>query len=164
MPKARTKKSKAARKTLFRRAAAIAARGKRVLRRAPKNAGKKNAFVKPSKKQKLVVPEAPVTPPADFTIWNLVEKGRGRGFLTETEVLSFFPRVEQYLSTYEGFLDLLDKNGLTLVEAKEGLLGQPKERAAILLGIQGSQPDMEGGFDLGSISQDSIQMYLREIG
>jgi RNA polymerase primary sigma factor len=33
-----------------------------------------------------------------------------------------------------------------------------------LASIQGEQPDMDGEFDLGSISQDSIQMYLREIG
>jgi RNA polymerase primary sigma factor len=47
---------------------------------------------------------------------------------------------------------------------KDGLLGQEGTRAEIKENFQGEQPDVDGVFDLGSISQDSIQMYLREIG
>jgi RNA polymerase primary sigma factor len=164
MPKRIVKKSKASGvKTLFRRAAKIAAKGKRVVSRPQKKAVQKRSKFSPPPKP--IEPEVPLTPPDDDRILSLVAKGRSRGFLTEAEILIFFPRVEQYLPEYEGFLDLLDKSGLTVVEAKEGYLGRGKENTReVLASFQGAQPDMEGSFDLGSISQDSIQMYLREIG
>jgi RNA polymerase primary sigma factor len=51
-----------------------------------------------------------------------------------------------------------------LVEAVTGLLGTDKNRGDVLRQFQGEQPDMDVPFDLGQISSDSIQMYLREIG
>ena len=84
--------------------------------------------------------------------------------MTEIEILQLFPRVELFLPTYEGLLDALDRNGISLIEISGGLLGQKAEKKEILHAFQGEQPDMAGGFDLGTISQDSIQMYLREIG
>jgi RNA polymerase primary sigma factor len=98
-------------------------------------------------------------------MWELIDKARNRGFVTETELLYLFPRIEHYLTTCEGFLDVLDQNGIILVEMKEGLLGGRAEKKELLSEFQGEQPDMEQGlFDLGTISEDSIQMYLREIG
>ncbi len=121
----------------------------------------------PSRKVPLE-PVLPVVEPTDEAVRILVHKGRGRGFLTEKEVIALFDRLEQYVFIYEGFLDLLDKNNIAIVETPGGgggLLGHSKDRAALLSHIQGKQPDEERGtFDLGKISQDSIQMYLREIG
>lgn len=109
--------------------------------------------------------EETVLPPEEGNMWKLVEKGRGRGFITEVEVFAIFPRLELYIPEYEAFVDALDRNGVAVVESKGGLLGAQKESKAFLSGIQGEQPDVdEGFFDLGNISQDSIQMYLREIG
>ena len=84
--------------------------------------------------------------------------------MTEVEILQLFPRVELFLPAYEGLLDAMDWNGISLVEISGGLLGQKTEKKEILQSFQGEQPDMAGGFDLGTIAQDSIQMYLREIG
>ena len=98
-------------------------------------------------------------------MWRIVEKGRGRGFLTEVEVFSLFPRLEHYTPEYEAFLDALERNGVSVIETKGALLGARGESKEFLSGIQGEQPDSDQGFfDLGNISQDSIQMYLREIG
>ncbi len=102
-------------------------------------------------------------------IQEFVNKGRNRGFLTEKEVMLKFPRVEIYLDVYEHFLNLLDKNSISLVEGQESLLGgkhSVEKKREVLQEFQGEQPDKASGsyFDLGSISQDSIQMYLREIG
>jgi RNA polymerase primary sigma factor len=116
------------------------------------------------KKSPAPAPEAPPQPPTDEQVWRLFDKARGRGFATEHEILAVFPRVEAFVPMYESFLDLMELSGITVVEMKEGLLGRPNENREILATLQGSQPDMEGSFDLGSISQDSIQMYLREIG
>jgi RNA polymerase primary sigma factor len=102
--------------------------------------------------------------PSEDSIWRLVEKGRTRGFITEIEMLSVFNRPERYLDLYEGFLELLEKNGVSLVEGQTGLLGSHAERKETLKEFQGAQPDMDVPFDLGQISSDSIQMYLREIG
>jgi RNA polymerase primary sigma factor len=120
-------------------------------------------------KPKMVVHREMVLPPTARDIEDFVIKGRNRGFLTEKEVLLKFPRVEHYLDLYEFFLNLLDKSSVSLVEGQEGLLGgKPAldKKREVLKGFQGEQPDKEAGsyFDLGSISQDSIQMYLREIG
>lgn len=127
---------------------------------------KKFFFNKKGKQQPKLVPliEEIITEPTETQIWDLVQKGRGRGFVTEAEVMGLFPRIECYITLYEAFLELLDKNGLTMVEVKEGLLGHREHRKDLLQSFKGTQPDMAGDFDLGAISQDSIQMYLREIG
>ncbi len=123
-----------------------------------------------SKKPFVKGPPAPPEPEPDFTsptddnLLKLVDKGRGRGFITETEVVRVFPYLERYLPLYEVFLDALEKNGVSVVETGGGLLGNTVQKKEMLSSLRGKQPDVEGEFDLGSISQDSIQMYLREIG
>ncbi len=108
--------------------------------------------------------EPPQVPPSENILWNLVDKGRNRGFVTENEVLALCPRFEHYLEIFEALWDALDKNGVSIVEVKEGLLGNIEKRQEVLDNLKGDQPDSDGDFDLGTISQDSIQMYLREIG
>ena len=105
-----------------------------------------------------------VKEPGEDRVWNLINKGRSRGFITEVELNTVFNRPERYLDLYEGFLELIEKNGLSLVENETGLLGNREAHKEILKEFQGEQPDMATPFDLGQISADSIQMYLREIG
>jgi len=126
---------------------------------------KQGKFWHKKTKNKLLpfVVEEVVEPTTD-QIFSILKKGRNRGFITETELLSVLSRPERYLDLYEGFLDLLDKNGVSVVEAPTSFLGAKPANAAILKGFQGAQPDMDTPFDLGQISSDSIQMYLREIG
>ncbi len=126
---------------------------------------------KPAAKDKIVKkvvlpkPEVFIAPePNEDRIWDLTRKGRNRGFITEVELLSILPYPEQYLDLYEGFLDLMDRNGISMVEPPQSLLGGVKDHSGVLKEFQGEQPDMDIPFDLGSISSDSIQMYLREIG
>jgi RNA polymerase primary sigma factor len=97
-------------------------------------------------------------------IWTAVQKGRNRGFMTMIELMSLFPRPERHLDLYEGFLDLMDKNGISLIEGQTGFLGGGEKREEVMKGFRGEQPDMDVPFDLSQISSDSIQMYLREIG
>jgi len=132
------------------------------IKKAPKFFSKRQVY---RKSEADMTAEEVVLPPEEADMWRLVEKGRGRGFITEVEVFALFPRVEYYTHQYDAFLDALDRSGVTVVETKGGLLGARKEGQEFLSGIQGEQPDVdEGFFDLGNISQDSIQMYLREIG
>jgi RNA polymerase primary sigma factor len=120
--------------------------------------------LKKSKKAKKLLTEEIVAEPNLKDIWSLVAKGRNRGFITQTEIEGVLQRPERYLDLYEGFIDLLEKNGVAIVESAGGLLGRKKESAQTLKLFQGKQPDMDMPFDLGQISSDPIQMYLREIG
>ncbi len=130
----------------------------------------KNLLLK-SVKRNVVKPARPVAPvepppiePTAEQIWELLAKGRNRGFITEIELGRVLTHPEYYLDLYEGFLDLADRNGVAVVEPATSLLGGREEHKGILKQFQGAQPDMETPFDLGQISSDSIQMYLREIG
>jgi RNA polymerase primary sigma factor len=82
-------------------------------------------------------------------------------------VLFTFSEVEDYLSVYEEFLDRLEKIGVHLIEMKEGILGREKEREDVYDKIRVSREKTEKKerkSDIPELTQDSIQMYLREIG
>ncbi|MEK7213136.1 MAG: sigma-70 family RNA polymerase sigma factor [Patescibacteria group bacterium] len=115
------------------------------------------------KSAKKIAPE-PIVEPTSHDLWKIITKGRNRGFITETELLLALPRPEYYLDLYEGFLDLMERSGVSVVDNPVSLLGSKVQQAALLKEFQGHQPDMDSPFDLGEISSDSIQMYLREIG
>jgi len=100
--------------------------------------------------------------PSEEDIQALIRKGRSRGFLTESEILYTFKEVEDYLDLYEKFLDQLDQLGIQIVEVKGGILAPKKEREEVL--IKAGVSEDKKRLDLGDISADSIQMYLREIG
>ena len=172
--KAVTKKKKVApkkkkvKKVVKKPAKAVKKVKKKITAKKKKKVTKKKVATKKkkkvTKKKKLKIPQEPVVEPTIEDIWLLIKKGRNRGFLTQTEVEATIENPECYLDLYEGFLDLLDKNGVSLVESATTLLGHQKDSGEILREFQGKQPDMDAPFDLGQISSDSIQMYLREIG
>ncbi|MBI5729209.1 MAG: sigma-70 family RNA polymerase sigma factor [Candidatus Magasanikbacteria bacterium] len=171
--KRKTIKNKKARKKVVARKAANkkSASAKKHLPKKANSKQRQLPFKKHQKKQffKLKHKFPPsvleeVAEPTDEQVWGLITKGRNRGFITEVEMLQTIARPERYLDLYEAFLDLADKNGVSIVEGVGSLLGAKKEQAALLKPFQGEQPDMETPFDLGQISSDSIQMYLREIG
>ncbi len=93
----------------------------------------------------------------------ILEKGRMRGFVTETELLFLFPEAEEYLYDYELFLNDLQNNGVRIVEDSGGILDMQ---------VKANKEEEAGGakkaslltFDLSKLSSDSIQMYLKEIG
>ena len=169
--KAAKKKSLAARTRLAKKAKSKSTKSKTAVRAKTKKPTKKKAVAKKPKtrKKKVSQPKPEIIKriaPLSDGMWELVQKGRGRGFVTEIEVVRVFPHLEQYIPEFEAFLDACDKNGVSIIETKGGLLGDYNKKQEFLSGLQGEQPDTAKGvaFDLGSISQDSIQMYLREIG
>lgn len=148
----------------------FATKKKAVKKASPKKVSRKKTISKKTVKKtvakkniKAEVPEE-VKEPELMEIYDLLKKGRNRGFLTQREVERLFERPESYLDLYEGFLDLMDRNGVSLVEAPTGLLGSKFQDKGLLKEFQGNQPDSKIPFDLGQIATDSIQMYLREIG
>jgi RNA polymerase primary sigma factor len=99
--------------------------------------------------------------PTAEDVEKLLRKGMSRGFVTENEILFTFSDLEDYLPLYEEFLERLDEKGIHLIEMKEGILGQESERDSVFEKIRVTH---EKKSDLMEITQDSIQMYLREIG
>ncbi|MBI5072156.1 hypothetical protein HZB93_04740, partial [Candidatus Falkowbacteria bacterium] len=129
-----------------------------------KKSGKKKVLrAKKVKAKKVVKGAAPkILPPSDEAIKSLLDKGRMRGFLTDSEILFTFPDLENYIKKYEEFLDKIDESGITMVEVKTDILGRVEERKKLLADIGVSKEKTR--MNLGDLSTDSIQMYLREIG
>ncbi|PIY95770.1 MAG: RNA polymerase sigma factor RpoD [Candidatus Kerfeldbacteria bacterium CG_4_10_14_0_8_um_filter_42_10] len=94
----------------------------------------------------------------------LVIKGRSRGFVTETEILYAFPEIEEYLDVYENLLDEFEKQGIQVMEAPKGILETEPESWVIGKKAKEKEKEDKKKFDLGDIANDSVQMYLREIG
>ena len=136
---------------------------KKISSSAARRDGKKNKNRR-FKKSKKIFPLEEVKDPTNESIWAIIKKGRNRGFITELELMAVMPRPECYLDLYESFLELTEKNRISIVEGVGGLLGNNQQHVETLKQFQGEQPDMDVPFDLGQISSDSIQMYLREIG
>ncbi len=137
--------------------------------------------VKPVKKpvEKKVVKEekavsAPKEPiklspcPTEEQIKVLINKGRLRGFLTETEILFLFANIEDYVYEYELFLGNLEDNGIQIMEDTGRILDMadltPKKPVAVPGKKERKTVVGSSTIDLSKLSSDSIQMYLKEIG
>ncbi|MDD4995599.1 MAG: sigma-70 family RNA polymerase sigma factor [Patescibacteria group bacterium] len=167
------KKNKAGRKPVpnkAKKASKLKAAGSKP--KAPLKKGARKAPAKPQLARKTAKAARKITKhaarppkaqlPSEEIINELIEKGRGRNFVTETEILFVFPEVEDYLKGYEEFLDRLDAQGIQVIEMKEGLLGKESERKEALSRIRIFDDGKKS--DVPDLAQDSIQMYLREIG
>jgi len=159
---------------------------KKILKKSTKQAVKKSVVKKVAKKAGIKTTKkniatankvakrvvyAKAVPPAPELVEKLIRKGQTRGFVTETEVLYTFPEIEDYIVVYENFLDELDLAGLQVMETKEGVLGRGKELQDAMTKIRietpsktDNVPTTAGPDGMLELSQDSIQMYLREIG
>jgi len=88
----------------------------------------------------------------------IIDRGRERGFITETEILKFFPNVEKDITELERLYDRLEEAGIKVEESREfieeAVLEPTKEEINRALNIEADD----------TIASDSVQMYLREIG
>jgi len=84
----------------------------------------------------------------------LIDRGRGRSFVTDTEVLHYFPRVEDDVSVLEQIYDRLESVNIKVVETSQ-LIQVSKEE---------EEKGGRDGFRDGSNLPDSVQTYLKEIG
>jgi RNA polymerase primary sigma factor len=116
---------------------------------------------------KVKAPAAPreVIKPTVAQLQKLIDKGRMRGFVTETELLYLFPEIEEYVYEYDVFLGDLQKNGVRIAEDSGRILDTAEKKAQepVLTGRALAQQNAMQ-VDLSKLSADSIQMYLKEIG
>jgi len=111
-------------------------------RRMRRGGAKKRAARKaPRRRKTLVTPEK---------IESLLKKGKGRGFVTYSEILYLFPEIEKDIPGLEKLYDELDRRGIEVKESA-GFLETDKDKDKEV------KIKEEGGLD-------PVQMYLREIG
>lgn len=96
----------------------------------------------------------------------LLQKGIQAGFVTEEEMLYAFPHIEDNIEALEGIYAELDKHGIRVEAPKDNLIdyempanlpNKPKLKEAVV----GRGDNV---VDVSNIADDSVQMYLREIG
>jgi RNA polymerase sigma factor, sigma-70 family len=76
----------------------------------------------------------------------LIQKGKERGFVTFSEILYFFPEVEEDIEGLEKLYETLEKEGIEVREHREFLVPEEEEEL------------------IPEAKIDPVQMYLKEIG
>jgi len=99
-------------------------------------------------------------PTGKGSLIEFVKLGKQRGFVTEDEILQIIPEVEKNVAQLEKLYEKLEKSGVKIVSSDEVI----KEEAEHEDDKDKKVEDMDVPLDLGDISSDSVQMYLREIG
>lgn len=88
----------------------------------------------------------------------LLRKGRVHGYITLRELANALPEPENDVPELDQIFDYLYRRG---VEIKEG---DDQEKKGILAGILAQKDKPQDEFELGEIADDSVRLYLREIG
>ncbi len=165
-PKARPAKKKQARKA--KKAKATFAVKKAILRRQEQKKAKK--FLKQSGAAQAA-PLPQVSPEvAEKLLKELQAKGAERGFVTEAEILHALPYFEENIPALEQVMNELEKRGIEIVDQEvasvweQHKLTEEKQSKAKIKAKKTGEDYVADVFDLGNIYDDSIQMYLREIG
>ncbi|MFA5133729.1 MAG: sigma-70 family RNA polymerase sigma factor [Patescibacteria group bacterium] len=127
---------------------------------------KKEAPKKDSKKAQIKERYQKTEPPSPEQVDLLLQKAKNRGFVTEFEIMTMFPFIEDYVYVYDDFLNRLDGIGATLIEHREGFLGRRDEDKEILgkFRREEKKDKKSVAVDMALLTPDSIQMYLKEIG
>lgn len=158
MPVKKRKQKKAVRKPL---------KKKRVLSSSSVRKGKqKHTKKKPTKRAK--VSQVPVEETMKSErVGMLLQKGVQTGFVTEEEILNAIPEVEDHIPALEMLFDELENRGIRIEEPEDNLIGYevPSNLPTAKEPKKEKQPaSTDSIIDISSISDDSVQMYLREIG
>lgn len=82
----------------------------------------------------------------------LLEKGKETGFVTFQEIMQAFPEPERKISLLDSLYDEFLTQGIDVRQGRK------------LLEIDGDEKDQTKASELKDISDDSVRMYLREIG
>ncbi len=146
------KKSKRTKKTGRSKKAKKVKRVKKT-RKIRRSKPKKRVKARKTKKTKKAVK----TLFAPTQVDELINRGRQRGFVTETEILHFFPQIERDIEGLEELYRKLEIANVKIVETGELIESLPASDEAPL-----KDKDLLRGLEHTVL--DSVQMYLREIG
>ncbi len=136
----------------------------------PKKNLKAKVASKPVKKSSKPAVALLENPHAMKALAYLLQKGSERGFVTEAEILHGFPDIENDISGLEQIMDELDKRGIEVVDQEVANVWQQSESSTAAGAPSATtksgkkKEERLDTYNLGDIYDDSIQMYLREIG
>ena len=143
-----------------------------VLKKKNKKSSKTGvAGAKAAAKKQATASELMELPEFKKAVDYLIAKGSERSFVTEAEILHAVPNFEDNIASLEAVMDELDKRGIEVIDPEVASVWQQNDLAdestaptkAKKSGRK-KEERAEGNYDLGDIYDDSIQMYLREIG
>ena len=130
-------------------------------RRASKKAAKKHAkkrSAKPGtnakKKNKPLSKTEKAIKGHASEINELIERGRPRGFVTDNEILYYFPKIEDSVELLDEIYDRLEKAGIKVIETS-ALIDFSKDE---------TEKGMDDSMAFEGDVPDAVQMYLKEIG
>lgn len=92
---------------------------------------------------------------SESAILALVEKGKHRGFVTQSEVLNSFPEVEKDIKGLEMLYERLESSNINIIESGKVFEVDKNKEYEEKKKIQD---------EFGEVTSDSVQMYLKEIG
>jgi len=121
-----------------------------------KKAAKPKAKKPPKKKKGKLSPKEEKRLEVDKkTLEELIERGRPRGFVTDNEILYYFPKIEQDVSFLEEIYDRLEKANIKVIETS-GLID--------MKATEPSDAEVEESVSFERGTPDAVQVYLKEIG
>lgn len=124
---------------------------------AKRKVAKKKVVAKKAKK-KLSAAKKKSAQLNEQALLELIERGKERTYVTDTEVLTYFPQIEDNIEFLDRVYRKLEESNIRVIETSQ-LIQIPKEEeisekelaAATQINFEGELPD-------------SVQMYLKEIG
>jgi RNA polymerase primary sigma factor len=125
---------------------------KKIKKNYRRKSNKSDKSEKPKKKTKAEEKEEEYRE----AIEDLVRRGRGRGFVTDAEVLNYFPDIENNLPFLDKIYDRLDREGIKVSEAS------PLVKKVVRDEVSKEELMEAVNFDVDL--PDAVQMYLKEIG
>ncbi|MDP2691951.1 MAG: RNA polymerase sigma factor RpoD [bacterium] len=116
-----------------------------------------------AKKQRKFIPLPSDEVLAQFpkSIKEMLKKGRAQGFITNQELMNVFPNAEEQIEMIDEAFSLFFDLGIEVVDVKDQLIWARKEDDEV---EEGGTKKLQKGINLKEISNDSVRMYLSEIG
>jgi RNA polymerase primary sigma factor len=124
-------------------------------RRVVKKPTKKSSGRKSKSKPKPAPTSAKREAELQESLAELVERGRQKGFVTNFEILDYFPRIEKDLDYLEEVYVGLEQAGIKVIEVESLIQSSANEV---------SEKELLEATKIDGPVPDNIQMYLKEIG
>ena len=130
---------------------AVKAKKKAKVNKKNKVLKSKKVLSKAKKEKKLNVPEG-----YEEGLKELVRRGRSRGFVTDAEVLNYFPDIEKNLAFLERAYTKLEEQGIKIKETSLFIKDTKLEEISL--------QELKEATRFDQVLPDAVQMYLKEIG
>ena len=84
----------------------------------------------------------------------LIAKGKAKGFITQDEIMVFFPDVEENIEQLDEIYAILSEKNIEVVDSREKMIW----------GDTNKDMEEKNTSEVSDFADDSVRMYLREIG